>query len=103
MVMKKNILHCPKCEDSLSVSKLQRYETLVEHVMDPNQAPSLKPTFRCTNKCYPRRIFWDKSGDVYIPASFLQKIFYKFNIYLKSPKVPNAVVIELYEEEYENK
>ena len=97
-------MKCPKCKRKLVITGHSRYQNLIEHVSNPNGLPSNKPEYRCPipmymlyhpefyRKCYPRRIFWDEFGDVYIPPSFIQRIFWKLNMYGvgKNIKVPNA-------------
>ena len=52
--------------------KQERFETLCDHVSDPNNERGLplRPTFICSNKKCPLEdgeiIFWDEMGDVYI-------------------------------------
>jgi len=56
-------MKCPYCKKKLVAGSLKRYETLGEHVMNPNQEyhPPRK-TFICS--CTPS-IFWDSFGDCY--------------------------------------
>lgn len=62
-------LHCPKCHKPLISGKEQRYETLSEHVCDPNNTTRpLRPTLVCNNINCPASkedIFWDSYGDFY--------------------------------------
>ncbi len=87
-------MKCPKCKAILIVTGYSKHETLCEHVMDPNGEPSLKPEYRCKNKCYPKRVFWDIYGDYYIAPSWLQRFLWKFKIYsiVKDPIVNNAIL-----------
>lgn len=89
--MKKTIdLKCPKCSSFLIETGQSRHQTGIEHVSDPNGMPVLKPEYRCKNNCYPRYIFWDMFGDVYIGFSRWQKILLKFNYHgFKRIDAPN--------------
>jgi len=44
-------MRCPKCKATLVKGKPKRYETLLEHVSDPNQKLLLRPTYICLGKC----------------------------------------------------
>ena len=87
-------MKCPKCKTNLVASGYSKHETLIEHVCDPNGTPSEKPEFRCPNKCYPKRVFWDTYGDYYIKPSWLQRLLWKFKIYgaIKDPIVSEAIL-----------
>lgn len=60
---------CPVCRKELVKGKDERYETLEEHVSDPNGTPSVKETFRCPDEnCRINKKFegfWDWYGDFY--------------------------------------
>jgi hypothetical protein len=86
-------LKCPKCKSELVVSGMSRHQDLVEHVTKPNGIPALKEEYRCKNKCYPHRVFWDYYGDVYISPSWLERLCWKLNIYSfpKRLEVPQAI------------
>ena len=71
-------MNCPICGSELIEGVGRRYETLGEHVSNPNGIPSLKQTFVCDNESYvypyseeetncPFRysMFWDWMGDYY--------------------------------------
>jgi hypothetical protein len=74
-------LQCPKCFSFLYVSGQSRHETLSEHVINPNGTPSLKPEYRCPNKCYPKCVFWDYDGDAYIGTTWLQRFLWGIGIH----------------------
>lgn len=62
-------MFCPKCHKELISGELREFETLSEHVMNPNmeQYP-LRPTFICNNpecECSKKDIFWIENGDCY--------------------------------------
>lgn len=77
-------MRCPICGEELVEGMGRRYETLEEHVFDPNGTPSLKPTLVCDNQHFkytkdgdegncPFRhsIFWDYYiGDFYVLNGF---------------------------------
>lgn len=57
-------MRCPSCKKNLILGKPERYETLEEHVSDPNQEITCKrPTYVCP-VCYPDA-FFDDSGAFY--------------------------------------
>jgi hypothetical protein len=63
-------MKCPKCYVKLSEGKQQEFETLCDHVCDPNNEEGLpkRPTFICTNEkciCSKIEIFWDEDGNIY--------------------------------------
>lgn len=63
------IMFCPVCDEMLKSGGDKRFETLVEHVSNPNQETyPLRPTLVCTNgKCECSKVdtFWDEYGDCY--------------------------------------
>jgi len=76
-------MRCPICGSELVEGMGRRYETLEEHVSDPNGTPSLKPTYVCENTQYKyplsdkktncpfqHSIFWDIMGDFYVLKGF---------------------------------
>jgi hypothetical protein len=62
-------MYCPLCHSPLNNGKDKKYETLCEHVSDPNMEDyPLRPTFVCgkeTCECHKQEVFWDESGDIY--------------------------------------
>ena len=62
-------MKCPFCNRDLKPGKLRSYETLSEHVCDPNGEdgdPSERPTWECTCKhAVEVDAFWDDNGDIY--------------------------------------
>ena len=88
-----NNLYCPNCKNKLIIAGTSRYQNLIEHVHDPNGFPTIKDEYRCKNKCYPHRVFWDCFGDVYVSPTWVQKIFWKFRIYgiFKNINVKEAI------------
>ena len=62
--MKTKTYKCPFCKSKLKVSGKREYETLEEHVFDPNGEPSSKDYWECTcNKS--KGVFWGIDGDMY--------------------------------------
>lgn len=84
-------MRCPMCQSKLQESNFKKnYQTLVEHVSEPNEKPIAKTFFICRNdtECELQYfegndVFWDHVGDIY-----LGKIFKKhFNI--RDYEIPN--------------
>ena len=73
-------MFCPRCLSPLNKGKdLRIYETLVEHVIDPNGIPTHKEYYYCSNDLCPTRkydIFWDFYGSDYrTMASMKESLF----------------------------
>jgi len=89
-------MKCPVCKAELVRAGESAYETLSEHVCDPNNTDrTKKPRFKCPNRCYPRRVFFGIEGGVYVPPTWIQKhILWALGIYgwVKSPKVEDAIL-----------
>lgn len=65
-------LKCPVCGSPLVVTHQERYETLGEHVSDPNQLCSLKDGLQCSNLgCRSLEVgaVWLEDGEMYINKS----------------------------------
>ena len=59
-------MRCPKCKKTLIKGKRKRYETLVEHVSNPNQKSyPLRPTYVCPNECFGKEQFFGYFGASY--------------------------------------
>lgn len=62
-------MHCPYCHCAVVRGKDKRFETLCEHVEDPNREEyPLRPTWVCENlKCAlsKEQVFWDDRGSMY--------------------------------------
>ncbi len=89
---------CPKCSVNLVAGKPRSYETLVEHVSDPNmywekQAP-LRGTLVCPRNCYPET-YWSVFGESYSNPSWLRRMAWKITDY-RWPSFPKSAP-ELYE------
>lgn len=60
---------CPKCGTALQSppNQLVRYETLLEHVVNPNQTPPLRSIWICLNPSCPlhEEVFWGFTGELY--------------------------------------
>lgn len=61
-------MECPNCHDELVEAQPRAFETLVEHVTDPNafmyREPPLRRTWECPNRCY-RYAYWNDGGEAY--------------------------------------
>lgn len=84
-------MRCPKCKNQLIEGKYQVYETLVEHVINPNGIRSSKPTLICPNKCYGKKAFWDEYGDSYPYFKWYAKILRWFGIWKGFVSYPEAI------------
>lgn len=59
-------MRCPKCKTTLIKDEPREYETLLEHVSDPNQEKfPLRPIYVCPNKCFGERQFFGIYGSSY--------------------------------------
>ena len=58
-------MRCPVCKTNLVKGELRKYETLSEHVSDPNRVDvPLRLTYVCPNKCQGEG-FFNPNGDLY--------------------------------------
>ena len=60
-------MHCPKCGTLLVEFSQGKYETLGDHVSDPNgeyELP-LRPMYTCINGCLPKASFYGMFGGWY--------------------------------------
>lgn len=86
-------LRCPFCHKELVRGKQCKFETLSDHVSDPNMEDyPLRDTFICTCK-ESKDSFWDVSGDFYTKA---------YNYHSKSTFAINSWARE-FDEEYEKR
>lgn len=74
-------MRCPLCQNKLHKSSSTKvYETLNEHVCDPNGKPDAKMFFMCLNgQCKFRYsvendVFWDYMGDIYFGRNCKQNL-----------------------------
>lgn len=91
-------MYCPKCHKPLINGEKKRFETLCEHVEDPNEEfeRPLRNTFICNNPQCPafnENIFWDESG-----AMYGHNFKFKFDNDLNSayPSFERKMDIEIY-------
>ena len=57
-------MKCPFCTAELIPGPMERYETLLEHVSDPNGEPSMRITYIC--KCSTsENCFWGFNGEFF--------------------------------------
>lgn len=65
-------MKCPICFTDLSIGEKQKYETLSDHVCDPNGDLPYRITFVCENKTCKlhQNSFWDSEGEFYTSLSF---------------------------------
>jgi len=60
--------YCPVCKFEVVYEKHRNCQTLDEHVFNPNDEPSSKSTYHCSNQkciCNKQKVFWDCHGDIY--------------------------------------
>jgi hypothetical protein len=76
----KDQLYCPRCLSPLIKGEGTRiYQTLVEHVSDPNGTVYPKEYFICSNNDCPTRIdddFWEWYGDYHYSKSYAEYFFF---------------------------
>jgi hypothetical protein len=60
-------MKCPKCRKTLILTESRVYETLVEHVCDPNGESLPRPTYVCPRGCFGDDAFWGIDGEIYNP------------------------------------
>lgn len=61
-------MRCPYCGHILVPGEMRRFETIADHVSDPNATDyPLRNTWICVNqKCFiPEHTFWDSDGGAY--------------------------------------
>lgn len=90
-------MFCPKCNEELVKGADQRFETLSEHVCDPNGTyRPLRPVFICGNPECPassQALFWDESGDMY---GFNNGFEFSHDISSAYPSISRRLDIEVY-------
>jgi len=76
----KDQLYCPRCLSPLIKGEGTRiYQTLVEHVSDPNGTVYPKEYFICSNNDCPTRIdddFWEWYGDYHYSKNYAEDFFF---------------------------
>lgn len=90
-------MKCPKCHQELIKGEDQRFETLSDHVSDPNNHNHpLRPTFICNNSECPaskEELFWDEYGEMY---GWERTFKFDNNIYSAYPSFARRMDIEIY-------
>ena len=56
-------MKCPRCEKKLVADKKRVFDTLIEHVCDPNYVAPPRMTFVCPDKC--GGSFYNHDGEGY--------------------------------------
>ena len=64
LLQKLHNICCPKCNQKLGIGIQRIYETLIDHVFDPNAIPPKRYTLVCT--CSPNSFFDWAMQDEYI-------------------------------------
>ena len=109
---------CPNCLTRLVPNKLKCYETITEHVFDPNATPPLRDTFVCpeVDCIFYHNGFWGFDGGYYRPTINTHfGPFYKGfdqhairDVHTRQVPIPKTVLLredfcELYPKECSNK
>jgi len=69
-------MRCPKCKATLVKGELKEYETLVEHVSNPNQGKfPLRDTHTCPNKCFGNEQFFGYEGASYGGTDYEERYY----------------------------
>ena len=59
-------MRCPKCKATLIYDGKKEYETILEHVSNPNQEKfPLRSTYTCPRKCFGEKQFFGEDGGSY--------------------------------------
>lgn len=72
-------MKCPVCTSDLIVTGRERLQTLEEHVFSPDDVPSLKNKYECSDtNCWTRinGIFWNEAGEKYSKSFIPDKSVY---------------------------
>ena len=76
-------MYCPKCKSELISGDMKEFETLSEHVCDPNkQNYPKRPTWVCSDvNCDTNKygMFWNESGEIYSDKWVNDEFFIKNN------------------------
>lgn len=101
--MNKIEMHCPKCRTLLIKGKDREFETLSDHVCDPNKEHyPLRPTWICNNvkcECSEDDIFWEEMGDYYGNC----KIKFDNDLHSAYPSFSRKMDIEIYKKGLKSK
>ena len=70
-------MRCPICKTELAPGEPKEYETLMEHVSDPNKKSyPLRSTYLCPNKCFEEEQFFDTNGSSYSRSFRMHEKYY---------------------------
>ena len=70
-------MRCPECKTELIPGDLKEFETLLEHVSDPNQEEyPPRPTCVCPNRCFGEKQFFDTDGGSYGGSFSIHEKYY---------------------------
>jgi len=90
-------MFCPKCHKELISGEDKEFETLSEHVCDPNQESfPLRATWICVNKNCPvskENVFWDDNGEYYSWGGLIK---FDNDLYSAYPSFARKMDIEIY-------
>lgn len=97
-------MKCPKCHTELIKGKNKEFETLEDHVCDPNKRNyPLRSTFVCNNNECPASkedLFWDENGAMY---GWNKNFKFDNDIYSAYPSFERRMDIEIYKKGLKSK
>lgn len=97
-------MNCPKCHKRLVQGKDREFETLTDHICEPNREHyPLRPTFICNNPQCPASkedLFWDEWGALY---GYSRKLEFDNNINSAYPSFERKTDIEIYKKGLKSK
>lgn len=89
-------MFCPKCHEKLVEGEPRKFETLSEHVSNPNmESYPLRITYVCKNpncECSKDDVFWNETGDYY----GMGNIEFEDDKYSAYPSFARRMEIEIY-------
>lgn len=85
-------MRCPKCKATLVYDGKKEYETLLEHVDNPNQEKfPLRDTHVCPNRCFGKEQFFGYEG-----ASYGGNVFAEIKYYSALDSLSREIEIDIH-------